>query len=155
MDASLVLFSQSLMGTPLHQVLIRSNAENSNLTGAKSAIRKSNQSAVAGGNKLKAELKFDILPLPRSFFNEHRGGEILAGLSRISQDQKTLSAVSALQDKYVASASFHALHHYLEKSFNLRLEGDELVLNYHQPQEYMSIGAQTCKALSLFPMVTG
>ena len=162
MDTSLVLFSQSLQGTPLHQVLIRKkhtkNAFTSsemnamkNLTNVKSALRMSSsrKPKITVGDPI--DVKFEVLVLPRSFFSEQKGSEILNGLGRISQDQKTLSAISALSDKYVACASLYALYQYLEKSFNLRLEGDELHMNYHQPQDYMSVGTQTCKSLSLFP----
>lgn len=85
MDASLVLFSQSLVGTPLHQVLIRNHAEKkTNQTAAKSAIRKSNQSAAV--NKMPTDVTFDVLSLPRSFFSEQKGSEILVNLKQTNSD---------------------------------------------------------------------
>lgn len=50
----------------------------------------------------------------------------------------------------MACASLNALCVYLEKNYNLRLEGD-VSLTYHYSRDYMSIDAQTCKSLSLFP----
>lgn len=50
----------------------------------------------------------------------------------------------------MACASLSALCSYLERSFNLRLEGD-VHLAYHYPKEHMSLDAATCRALSLFP----
>ena len=50
----------------------------------------------------------------------------------------------------MACASLSALCLYLERYFNLRLEGD-VHLTYHQPRAHMSLDAPTCKALSLFP----
>ena len=55
-----------------------------------------------------------------------------------------------MQGKYVACASLSGLCQYLERNYNLRLDGD-VHLTYHFSRDYMSIDSQTCKALTLFP----
>ena len=53
----------------------------------------------------------------------------------------------------MACASLNALCLYLEKYFNLKLEGD-VHLTYHYSRDHMSIDALTCKALNLFPVAS-
>ena len=63
------------------------------------------------------------------------------------------TTTTVMQGKYVACASLNALCLYLEKYFNLRMEGD-VHLTYHYSRDHMSIDALTCKALNLFPVAS-
>lgn len=107
--------------------------------------------------------------LPRSFFSERKGGNLLFKFS--TTNSSTASSVPvpdqgqqpsgeageninhALQSRYVACASLNALSLYLERTYNLQLdkETEEISLKYYFVRSHMHLDPQTCQNLDLFP----
>ena len=63
-------------------------------------------------------MAYKLLVLPRSFFSEQKGGNLILAFSVNLQDQGS-DFESLLRSKYVACASLNALSLYLERTFNI------------------------------------
>jgi hypothetical protein len=95
MEVKTIVFSQSLLGTALHLVLI----------GSKEGVEKTD---------------YKLFVLPRQVFSEQKGGNLILAFSVKHENEDNFKSI--LKSKYVACASLNALSAYLEKSFNLQFD---------------------------------
>ena len=169
MEVRALIFSQSLVGTPLHTVLMNECKDSGEIDVNMSTLKTNVKDLKSAAKGLQSEVKrqsasfgipdakFKLIVLPRSFFSEQKGGNLILRMigqsdtpDAIDSNDTANDLKAQLKGKYIACASLNALSHYLEITFNLQLDS-EFTLRYFFTKQHLHMDTQTCKSLSLFP----